>query len=214
MDWTRLDEALALCPVVPVLSVPELTHAEPLARALAAGGITVSEITLRTAAGLPAISAFKQAAPDMVVGAGTLLSPSDLISAMDAGADFAVTPGFDPALLAALSAAAIPSIPGVATAGEAITARSAGLKRVKLFPAESVGGAAIIKALGGPLADMQFMPTGGVKQASLAEYLELANVFAVGGTWVAPASTVDAQDWETVTNTARETLATATAVRP
>ena len=203
MDWQQIESALKACPIVPVLAVPHIDHAAPLATALAAGGITVSEITLRTDAGLPSIAAFKSAAPGMVVGMGTVLSSADLDASVAAGADFVVTPGFDAGLLAALAQSPVPTLPGVGTAGEAMAARNAGIKRVKLFPAEVVGGAAMIKGLGGPLQDMAFMPTGGVTLDNMGDYLALKNVYAVGGTWIAKTEHIEAGDWEGIANRAK-----------
>lgn len=213
MDWQTIETALAACPIVPVLAVPHIDHAAPLARALAEGGITVSELTLRTDAGLPSIAAFKAAVPGMVVGMGTVLNAGDLAASVDAGADFIVTPGFDAALLAALSQCPVPVLPGVATAGEAMAARSGGIRQVKLFPAEAVGGAALIKGLGGPLQDMAFMPTGGVTLENMGDYLALANVYAVGGTWIAKTEQIEAGDWAGITERARDACERARAFR-
>ncbi|MEO0466731.1 MAG: bifunctional 4-hydroxy-2-oxoglutarate aldolase/2-dehydro-3-deoxy-phosphogluconate aldolase [Pseudomonadota bacterium] len=203
MDFNKLDAGLSRCPVVPVLAIPDIRQAEPLAKALAAGGVTVSEITLRTEAGLPAIQVFKDSAPGMVVGAGTILDENDLTAALDAGSDFIVSPGFDAGLLAALSKCPVPPLPGVATAGEAIAARNAGISRVKLFPASLVGGAPMIKAFGGPIPDLSFMPTGGVTMENMGDYLTLKNVYAVGGTWIAKPEHLDAEDWAGITDRAR-----------
>ncbi|MEM1149182.1 MAG: bifunctional 4-hydroxy-2-oxoglutarate aldolase/2-dehydro-3-deoxy-phosphogluconate aldolase [Pseudomonadota bacterium] len=203
MDWHHLESALVRCPVVPVLAVPDIDSAAPLAKALHAGGITVSELTLRTQAGLPSIAAFKSAAPDMVVGMGTVLDKNTLAASVDAGSDFIVTPGFDGPLLEALAACPVPALPGVATAGEAMAARGVGIKRVKLFPADAVGGASLIKGLGGPLSDMAFMPTGGVTLENMGDYLALGNVYAVGGTWIARTEHIEAGDWAGITQRAR-----------
>ncbi|MCI4643159.1 MAG: bifunctional 4-hydroxy-2-oxoglutarate aldolase/2-dehydro-3-deoxy-phosphogluconate aldolase [Hyphomonadaceae bacterium] len=213
MDWTRILEALDACPIVPVLSIPEPEHAEPLALALAEGGITVSEITLRTPAGLGAIAAFKSACPGMVTGAGTILNSQDLTTAVSAGADFIVSPGFDGSLLSKLATCPVPVMPGIATPSEAIAARTAGIKRVKLFPASLVGGAPMIKALGGPLQDMGFMPTGGVTLDTLADYLSLPNVYAVGGTWIAKPEHLVAGDWDGIAARAADALKAAKAIR-
>lgn len=213
MDFSKLDAGLANCPVVPVLAIPELEQAAPLAKALAAGGITVSEITLRTPAGLPAIQVFKEAAPGMVVGAGTILDANDLDAAVTAGSDFIVSPGFDAGLLDALSKCPVPPLPGVATAGEAIAARNAGISRVKLFPASLVGGAPMIKALGGPIQDLSFMPTGGVTVDNMGDYLSLPNVYAVGGTWIAKPEHLNASDWDGITTRARAACEAAAQLR-
>ena len=214
MDWNRILTALDACPIVPVLSIPEAEHAEPLARALAEGGITVSEITLRPPAGLGAIGTFKAACPDMVVGAGTILDSQGLTTAVNAGADFIVSPGFDASLLTKLATCPVPVMPGIATPGEAIAARNAGILRVKLFPAGVVGGASMIKALGAPIQDMGFMPTGGVTLDNLSDYLSLPNVYAVGGTWIAKPEHLVAGDWDGIAERASQALAAAKAIRP
>ncbi|MEM7723435.1 MAG: bifunctional 4-hydroxy-2-oxoglutarate aldolase/2-dehydro-3-deoxy-phosphogluconate aldolase [Pseudomonadota bacterium] len=213
MDWARTLSALEACPVVPVLSVDRIENAAPLARALFDGGITVSEITLRTDAGLPSVAIFKQTCPNMLVGAGTVLDAADLAAALDHGSDFIVSPGFDAGLLSALAECPVPVMPGVATPGEAMAARNAGITRVKLFPAGIVGGAAMIKGMGGPLQDMGFMPTGGVTLDNLGDYLALANVYAVGGTWIAKAEDVAAGDWTGITARARAACEAAKALR-
>ncbi len=213
MNWTRLEPALQACPVVPVLTIPSAEHAEPLARALEAGGITVSETTLRTPAGIEAVQTFRSVCNDMVVGVGSILDEKALTASIDAGADFVVTPGFDMQLLEALVQAPVPALPGVSTPSEAMMARRAGLRKVKLFPAEVVGGAEMLKGLAGPIPDMSFMPTGGVTLANMAEYLALPNVYAVGGTWIAKAEHLEAGDWDGITARAREAVDMARAAR-
>lgn len=216
-DTSKLEAVLRrlkTCPVVPVLSVSAAEQAAPLARALEAGGITVIEMTLRTPAGLGAIATMKETCPDLCVGAGTVLSAADVRACESAGADFLVSPGADPALLAAMAASTLPAMPGVATPGEALGAAAHGLTHLKLFPAEIVGGIAMLSALYGPLPHLSFMPTGGVTLQTLAGYLALPNVHAVGGTWIAKAEHVVAADWSGIGARAREARRIADAARP
>jgi len=210
---TLLERARA-CPVVPVLSVETVGQAAPLAEALARGGITVAEMTLRTPAGLAAIAAMKAAVPDLVVGAGTVLSAKDVNDCMEGGADFLVSPGTSPELLSAMAAAPVPALPGVATPSEAMAARALGLTHLKLFPAAVVGGLDMLKGMAGPLADLSFMPTGGVKPDNMADYLALPSVYGVGGTWIAKPEHVAAGDWSGIEARAREAASIAKAARP
>lgn len=189
---------------MPVLTIARAEDAVPLADALAAGGLTVLEITLRTPAGLGAITAIARALPGVLVGAGTVLTPDDLARAEQAGARFAISPGATPALIEAGARGALPFIPGVATASEAMAARAGGFTALKFFPAETMGGARALAALGAPLADLMFCPTGGVTPGNAPAYRALPNVACVGGSWMAPAALVEARDWAAITALARD----------
>ena len=198
--------ALALCqlaPVIPVLVIDDLAHAEPLAKALVAGGLPVLEVTLRTSCALDAIKAMS-GVPGARVGAGTVLSAFDAGRAKAAGASFAVSPGATPALVAACSQEQLPLLPGAATATEVMTLLEMGYRTMKFFPAGPAGGPAMLKALHGPLPQATFCPTGGVSASNATEYLSLPNVACVGGSWVAPAKLMAAGDWEGITALARE----------
>lgn len=188
-------EICALAPVVPVLVVRDLAHAGPLAQALVAGGLRALEVTLRTPNALDAIRAMVDAAPNGVVGAGTLLTPKDVKAAKAAGARFGVSPGATPRLLDAAAEAELPMLPGVATPSEAMAAAERGLTVLKFFPAEANGGAPVLRAWSAPLPDIRFCPTGGVSVSNARDYLSLPNVLCVGGSWVAPADKLAAQDW-------------------
>jgi 2-dehydro-3-deoxyphosphogluconate aldolase/(4S)-4-hydroxy-2-oxoglutarate aldolase len=153
------------------------------------------EVTLRTPAALDAIVAMRAAAPGLAVGAGTLLTPADVDAAVAAGADFLVSPGTTPALAQAFLASGLPSLPGVATASEAIARRAEGFAELKFFPAEAIGGTALLKSWLGPLPDLAFCPTGGISPAKATDYLALANVACIGGSWIASEASMDAQDW-------------------
>jgi len=192
--------------VVPVVVITDPQQAVPMAEALLAGGIDVMEITLRHSAALAAIEAVARAVPTMCVGAGTVTRASEVPQVVDAGSRFALSPGMTPALLAAVQAAALPFVPGVMTPGEVMAARDAGYTLLKLFPAAQAGGLAMLKALGGPLADMRFCPTGGVSPDNLLSFLQQPNVAMVGGSWLTPADAVARGDWATITRLAREAL--------
>lgn len=190
---------LAAQSVLPVVTFADPARAAPLARALAAGGVTAIEVTLRTAAGLPAIRSIAREAPEVTVGAGTVLSPADLEEARAAGARFAVSPGATPALYEAALASGLPFLPAVATPSELMVAMSAGYQTVKLFPADQLGGPAFVRALAGPFPTARFCPTGGVDAGSAPAYLALPNVLCVGGSWLAPPELVAAGDFSAVT---------------
>ncbi|MEM9286351.1 MAG: bifunctional 4-hydroxy-2-oxoglutarate aldolase/2-dehydro-3-deoxy-phosphogluconate aldolase [Pseudomonadota bacterium] len=189
--------------VIPVLEVAELSQAAPLARALAAGGLKVVELTLRTDCALDAIAAMKDAAPDLTIGMGTIRRLEDVDQSVEAGAAFLVTPGFTPDLLAHVAACAVPALPGAATVGEAMIATEAGFDRLKFFPAEPAGGLPYLKALAGPLPDVKFCPTGGIQVDQVADYIALPNVMCVGGSWVASKAAIAAGDWDAIESNAQ-----------
>ena len=190
-----LDALMGLSPVIPVLVIEEEAHAVPLARALAAGSVRALEVTLRTPAALAAIRAIAREVPEATVGAGTVLNARDLEAAAEAGARFIVSPGLTPELAEAAVAARLPFLPGVATATEIMRGLDLGLTRFKFFPAETSGGAAAVAAFGGPFPGLRFCPTGGISAANASDYLKLANVACVGGSWLAPKEAVRASDW-------------------
>ena len=201
------EELLRAGPVMPVLVIRDAGQAVDLATALVAGGIRTLEVTLRTPAALDAIRQIRDRVPGALVGAGTVLSPSDWQRAQDAGAMFGISPGLTPALLAATRLSSLPFVPGVATASEAMTALDAGFTAMKLFPAEAVGGQALLKSLHGPLPQLLFCPTGGIHPGNAAAYLALPNVGCVGGSWLAPEAMLAAHDWQAITALAREAAA-------
>lgn len=195
-------EFCRLAPVIPVLVIEDPGQAEPLARALVAGGLPVLEVTLRTPAALEAIAAMA-AVPGARVGAGTVLSAEDARRAKAAGAEFAVSPGATAELLAGCAAEALPLLPGAATASEVMALLAAGYRAMKLFPAEAAGGRALVSALRGPLPQVAFCPTGGITEASAPDWLALPNVVCVGGSWVAPPAMMAAGDWDGIERLAR-----------
>jgi 2-dehydro-3-deoxyphosphogluconate aldolase/(4S)-4-hydroxy-2-oxoglutarate aldolase len=191
-------------PVIPVLTIERVEDAVPLARALAAGGLAVIEVTLRTAAAFEALRAIAVDVPAVTVGAGTVTDSSEVASAVAAGAKFLVSPGTPRELAAALAEAPVPALPGCATVSEAMALAARGFSALKFFPAEASGGVRWLKAVAGPLPALRFCPTGGIDAANAAAYLALGNVAAVGGTWVAPADAVAARDFARITALARE----------
>ena len=190
-------------PVVPVLVLHDAAHARPLAEALVAGGLPALEVTLRTSAALDCIRAMADV-PGGIVGAGTLLTADDVKAAKDAGARFGVSPGATDRLLQACVDADLPLLPGAATATEAMALLERGWDMMKFFPAEASGGAPALKAIGAPIPQVSFCPTGGVTPANKADYLSLPNVVCVGGSWVAPADKMEAGDWAGIEALARE----------
>ena len=191
-----------LAPVIPVLVVDNAADARPLAQALVRGGLPALEVTLRTDAALDVIAAMA-GIDGGVVGAGTLLTPADVVRAKASGARFGVSPGAPPALLAACEANDLPLLPGAATASEAMALLERGYSVQKFFPAGAAGGAPFLKSLSSPLPQIRFCPTGGVSAGNADDYLRLPNVLCVGGSWVAPKPMVQAGDWDGITDLAR-----------
>jgi 2-dehydro-3-deoxyphosphogluconate aldolase/(4S)-4-hydroxy-2-oxoglutarate aldolase len=196
----------ARAPIIPVLVVEDAATARPLAEALVAGGLPALEVTLRTPAALDAIRAMAEV-PGGIVGAGTLLTPEDVRAAKAAGAQFGVSPGATPRLIEACIAEQLPLLPGAATATEVMTLFEQGYDMLKFFPAEAAGGAPALKAIGAPILQVSFCPTGGVSPANAMDYLSLPNVICAGGSWVAPAKSVAAGDWDGIEALARDAAA-------
>ncbi|MCR9067416.1 MAG: bifunctional 4-hydroxy-2-oxoglutarate aldolase/2-dehydro-3-deoxy-phosphogluconate aldolase [Rhodobacteraceae bacterium] len=206
-DQSAYCRDLALrAPVIPVITVSDPDAAVPLAEALVAGGLAVLEVTLRTPVALDAITAMG-AVPGAVVGAGTVLSPADLRAAKAAGARFAVSPGSSAALIEASVSEALPLLPGGVTATEVMALIHRGYTMAKFFPAEASGGAASVKALGAPLPQIAFCPTGGVTPDNARDYLALPNVVCVGGSWMLPGEKIASGDWDGVERLARTAAA-------
>ncbi|RED50810.1 bifunctional 4-hydroxy-2-oxoglutarate aldolase/2-dehydro-3-deoxy-phosphogluconate aldolase [Aestuariispira insulae] len=186
---------LSLCPIMPVVSINSVEHAVPLAHALLAGGARSIEVTLRTSCALAAIEEIADKVPDILVGAGTVLTAADFGRVMDAGAAFAISPGHTGQLIKKAMESEFPYLPAASTASEIMSLRDRGFHNLKLFPAGVVGGVSMLKAIGAPISDIQFCPTGGVNKDNAKSYLDLANVICVGGSWVAPNSAMDAGEW-------------------
>jgi len=195
-------DLMRIGPVIPVLVIHDIAHAKPLAQALVAGGLRVLEVTLRTPVALEAISAMAEV-KDAIIGVGTALNGDDLRRSQDAGAQFAVSPGYTDALGNVAHNLNMPLLPGIATSADIMRARDGGFTAVKFFPAAQSGGPAMLKALGGPFVDTVFCPTGGISAETAADYLALNNVLCVGGSWVAPEHMVQAADWREITSLAK-----------
>lgn len=202
-----IEELLNLGPVIPVIVIENARHATPLARALMAGGIRVLEITLRTEAALEAIRRIVSEVPDAIVGVGTVTDPKQLGAAREAGARFAVTPGFAQDVAWAARENRLPLLPGVMTPSEVISATAAGFTDLKLFPARVAGGVGMLNALAGPFPHVRFCPTGGITAETAPEYLALPNVAGVGGSWLTPGEAIERQDWARITTLARQAAA-------
>lgn len=196
-------ELCMMAPVIPVIVVDDVAHAMPLATALVAGGLPVLEVTLRTEAALDVIREMA-GVEGGIVGAGTLLTPKDVENAKAAGALFGVSPGATDLILDACEANALPLLPGVATASEAMRLLERGYTVQKFFPAEANGGAPALKAIGAPIPQVSFCPTGGVSLKNVNDYLSLSNTLCVGGSWVAPKDKMIAGDWDGITALAAE----------
>ena len=206
---------LSAAGVVPVVVINDVANAVPLARALLAGGVKIIELTLRTAAGLDAIKAIASEVPDMLVGAGTVLSTDQVRGVKAAGASFAVAPGTNRTILAAAQEVDLPFAPGVMTPSDIETALGMGCRILKFFPAESAGGVKHLKTMAAPYAHLgvKFMPTGGIKAAQLADYLAVPTVAAVGGSWLATGAQIDAGEWSSITAQATAAMEVANAAR-
>ena len=203
---TEAEKICALAPVIPVMVVKDPAIAQLLAKALVAGGLPTLEVTLRTPAALEVIAEMAKVEGG-VVGAGTLLSPKDVSDAIAAGAQFGVSPGATDMLLEACEAAELPLLPGAATSTEVMRLLERGYRVQKFFPAEANGGVPALKAIGAPLPQVRFCPTGGVTPANAPSYLGLSNTLCVGGSWVAPQALIDVGDWEAITDLARTAAA-------
>lgn len=205
-DVAALRATLSLAPVIPVIVLDDVEAARPLAEALVAGGLRVLEVTLRTRHALQIIEEMAKV-EGAVVGSGTVRSPLQMGHSVDAGCQFMVSPGASPRLLEAAEEHSIPLLPGIGTPTEAMTAAEHGYSFLKFFPAEAMGGSAVLKAFASPLPDITFCPTGGITMAKAREYLALPNVICVGGSWVLPADAIAGRDWKRIEALAAEAAA-------
>lgn len=195
--------------VVPVIAIDSVEHALPLADALLAGGLPLAEITFRTAAAAEVIRVLSEKRPELIVGAGTVLIPETVQTAVDAGARFAVAPGLNPRVVAAARDLKLPFVPGIANPTDIEAALELGCKLLKFFPAEALGGLKLLSALSAPYkhTGVRFMPTGGASPANLGAYLALDTVAAVGGTWIAKKEDMAAGKWDGIARRCREAKA-------
>ncbi|TKY81779.1 bifunctional 4-hydroxy-2-oxoglutarate aldolase/2-dehydro-3-deoxy-phosphogluconate aldolase [Pectobacterium polonicum] len=211
-NWkTSAEQILTTGPVVPVIVVNKLEHAVPMAKALVAGGVRVLELTLRTDCAIDAIRAIAKEVPEAIVGAGTVTNPEQLAAVVDAGAQFAISPGLTEPLLKAATEGNIPLIPGISTVSELMLGMDYGLREFKFFPAEANGGVKALQAIGGPFAQIRFCPTGGITPNNYRDYLALKSVLCVGGSWLVPNDALESGDYARITELAREAVAGAKA---
>lgn len=201
------------CGVLPVVALPDRELAVPLARTLADAGIPAVEITFRTDGAAEAIAAIRASVPDVLVAAGTVTTVEQARAATEAGAALVVAPGTNPAVIEAVAATGTPMLPGVATPSEIEANLGRGIRFMKLFPAELLGGVGFLRAVHGPYRDARFVPTGGVSEENLAGYLAAPNVLAVGGTWIAPAEALARGDWASIGEAAGRAAAIVARIR-
>ncbi len=201
-----IKEIMSISPIVPVMVINNVDHAVPLARALVKGGLKVLEITLRTPAALESIRRIKAEVPDAVVGAGTIINVETLNKAIDAGAEFIVSPGTTDTMIDAALATGVPLLPGIANPSEAMRLLEKGITEMKFFPAEAAGGVPMLKSIGAPIPQISFCPTGGISQKNVKDYFKLANVACVGGSWMCAANLVDSENWDEITRLSAEAI--------
>lgn len=199
-------DIMTVSPIIPVIAIEDAGQAVDLAHALIAGGIRVLEITLRTAAALDAISRLVSEVPDAVIGAGTVLTTTDLMKVKDAGAQFAISPGSTKELLMEASQQELPLLPGVATASEIMQGLDLGYTHFKLFPAVTAGGVGALKSFAGPFQSAVFCPTGGIDESNFRDFLALDNVLCIGGSWVAPGALIKAGRFDEITTISQSAL--------
>ncbi|GGA82732.1 2-dehydro-3-deoxy-phosphogluconate aldolase [Neiella marina] len=199
-------EMMAGQTLLPIIQADSVAQGVAIAGAMAEAGLKVVEVVLRSDASLKALTAIKQQYPELIVGAGTVLDTEILAQALDAKADYIVTPCVTPDLLAALASSGVPAIPGVANCADIALARDAGFREVKLFPASLAGGIPFLKAVSSVFRDISFCPTGGINADNCGDFLALPNVIAVGGTWVAKKDWVEAENWQAITDACRDAI--------
>jgi 2-dehydro-3-deoxyphosphogluconate aldolase/(4S)-4-hydroxy-2-oxoglutarate aldolase len=204
-----MEEKIAELKVVPVVVLEDAKDAAPLAKALCEGGLPCAEVTFRTAAAKDSIKAMSEAYPEMLVGAGTVLTKEQVDSAVEAGAKFIVSPGFDPEIVDYCLEKEIPVFPGCITPSEVAQAVKRGLRVVKFFPAEQFGGVATIKALSAPYVGLKFMPTGGVSAKNLKEYLACKPIVACGGSWMVKKDLIEAGEFDKIRELTKEAVSLA-----
>ncbi|MCL6710658.1 bifunctional 4-hydroxy-2-oxoglutarate aldolase/2-dehydro-3-deoxy-phosphogluconate aldolase [Pseudomonas sp. R2.Fl] len=204
----KAEQLLRAAGILPVVTVHTLDEARRVSEALLAGGLPAIELTLRTPVAMEALAMLKRELPDIVIGAGTVLTVEQMQRSIDAGADFLVTPGTTAEMADALADAAVPVVPGAATPTELLSLMARGFRVCKLFPASAVGGLAMLKGLAGPLSELKLCPTGGIGEDTAADYLSQPNVVCIGGSWMVPKNWLEAGEWDKV----RESSAKAAAI--
>ena len=199
--------------ILPVVTVDTLDQARRVADALLEGGLPAIELTLRTPVAIEALAMLKRELPNIVIGAGTVLSELQLRQSVDAGADFLVTPGTPAPLARLLADAPIPAVPGAATPTELLTLMGLGFRVCKLFPATAVGGLQMLKGLAGPLSELKLCPTGGISEGNAAEFLSQPNVLCIGGSWMVPKDWLVQGQWDKVKESSAKAAAIVRQVR-
>ena len=202
----ELSQRIETCGVVSVLVIDDAKHAIPLAKALLDGGINVMELTLRTPAAIEALHAIRTAVPEMLAGIGTILTKQQVGNVVDAGASFGVAPGLNAIIVGEAQRLGLPFAPGIVTPSDVELAIELGCRELKFFPAEPSGGLKYLKSLAAPYAHLgiRYVPLGGVNVANLPTYMADANVMAVGGSWLAPRTDINNENWKTITERASE----------
>lgn len=215
LEQKRLIELFAHYGVIPVIAIESSETVIPLADALIEGGLPIAEITFRTAAAAEAIRTVKEKRPQLLVGAGTILSAEDLLKAKESGAEFGVAPGLNPEIVRKAQEIAFPFFPGVVTPSEVEEGLGFEIRVLKFFPAEAVGGVKTLKAIAAPYAHLgvRFIPTGGINMSNLGDYLRLGEVLAVGGTWIAKKEMISSAQWGLIRENASEASRLAAKIR-
>jgi 2-dehydro-3-deoxyphosphogluconate aldolase/(4S)-4-hydroxy-2-oxoglutarate aldolase len=195
-------------PVIPVIVIDDVADAEPLANAVLEGGLTIIEVTLRTASAAAAIETIANAFPEILVGAGTVVTPEQAKIAIESGSKFGLAPGTDPETIAYFKERNVPFIPGIMTPTDIQSAIKSGCQHLKFFPAGAAGGPKLLKAMAAPYAKLgvKFCPTGGVSFDNMNDYLAMPEVFAIGGSWLATQAQIQAKDWGTITTQVKDAL--------
>lgn len=206
MIMDKIIERLSEYGVVPVVVINDVADAEPLADALCDGGLACAEVTFRTEAAEDAIRVMKKAHPEMLIGAGTVLTVEQVERAVEAGASFIVSPGFDSEIVDYCIERNIPMIPGCVTPSEVAQGVHRGLEVLKFFPAEQAGGLAMLKAMSGPYTNVKFMPTGGISAKNLEDYLSFSKIVCCGGSWMVKSDLINSKDFDTIRDKAREAV--------
>jgi 2-dehydro-3-deoxyphosphogluconate aldolase/(4S)-4-hydroxy-2-oxoglutarate aldolase len=201
-----ISSLMAQQPLLPIIQANNVEQGVNIAKAMFAAGLTVVEVVLRTPESLKALTAIKRALPELIVGAGTVTDEDILKQAIEAGADFIVTPAVSDKLLSHLTKCGVPVLPGVSNTGDILLAIEHGFTELKLFPASLSGGAPFLSAVGSVFQGIKFCPTGGVSEQNKGDYLSLNNVIAVGGTWVCPKNWVEAEDWQAITDACKKAI--------
>lgn len=204
----QISEQIFKIGIIPVIAIDDAEKAVPLAKALVKGGLPAAEVTFRTAAAEEAIRRIVAEVPDMLVGAGTVLTKEQADRAIAAGSQFIVSPGFNPEITRYVLDKGVAMMPGTATPGEMEQAMSMGLDVVKFFPAEQNGGVAKLKALAGPYTNLRWMPTGGVNTKNLMDYLGFDRILACGGTWMVKKDLIEGEQWDEITRICKEAVKT------